>query len=68
MTTTPVLVDSQPAEQAAGDVLRVVVVNGSPSQPSKTMGLVGVVLDTLTGMLPVDASQIDVYRDRKSVV
>ncbi|WP_078849968.1 NAD(P)H-dependent oxidoreductase [Streptomyces sp. NRRL F-5126] len=42
--------------------LRVVVVNGSPSRPSKTMGLVSAVLDTLGGMLPVEVSRIDVYR------
>lgn len=42
--------------------LRVVVVNGSPNQPSKTMGLVDVVLDTLNGMLPLESSRIDVYR------
>ncbi|TMR06634.1 FMN reductase [Actinomadura soli] len=42
--------------------MRVVVVNGSPSRPSKTMGLVDVVLDTLKGMLPIETSRIDVYR------
>jgi FMN reductase len=57
-----------PAERAAehrddgGGVLRVVVVNGSPSERSKTMGLVGVILDTLGSMLPIETSQIDVYR------
>jgi FMN reductase len=45
----------------AGATLRVVVVNGSPSRPSKTMGLVDVILDTLAGMLPVETSRIDVY-------
>ncbi|GAA3220705.1 NAD(P)H-dependent oxidoreductase [Nonomuraea helvata] len=45
-----------------GPVLRVVVVNGSPSQPSKTMGLVDVVLDTLKDMLPIEVSRVDVYR------
>ncbi|TDD95347.1 NAD(P)H-dependent oxidoreductase [Actinomadura rubrisoli] len=44
------------------DVLRVVVVNGSPSRPSKTMGLVDVVLDSLAEMLPIETSRIDVYR------
>ncbi|WP_396445550.1 NAD(P)H-dependent oxidoreductase [Actinomadura sp.] len=44
-----------------GAVLRVVVVNGSPSRPSKTMGLVDVVLDTLEKMLPIETSRIDVY-------
>jgi len=42
--------------------LRVVVVNGSPSRPSKTMGLVDVILDTLAGLLPVQPSRIDLYR------
>ncbi|WP_409462795.1 NAD(P)H-dependent oxidoreductase [Amycolatopsis sp. GA6-003] len=42
--------------------LRAVVVNGSPSRPSKTMGLVDVILDTLGGLVPVEASRIDVYR------
>ncbi|TYB48950.1 NAD(P)H-dependent oxidoreductase [Actinomadura chibensis] len=46
----------------APPVLRVVVVNGSPSQPSKTMGLVDVVLDTLKEVLPIETSRIDVYR------
>ncbi|WP_242902831.1 FMN reductase [Actinomadura terrae] len=41
--------------------LRVVVVNGSPSRPSKTMGLVDVVLDTLEKALPVETSRVDVY-------
>ncbi|WP_433432631.1 NAD(P)H-dependent oxidoreductase [Nonomuraea sp. CA-141351] len=45
-----------------GPALRVVVVNGSPSQPSKTMGLVDVVLDTLKDKLPIEVSQVDVYR------
>ncbi|TDC97287.1 NAD(P)H-dependent oxidoreductase [Actinomadura sp. 7K507] len=47
-----------PANNAA---LRVVVVNGSPSRQSKTMGLVDVVLDMLAGILPVETSRIDVY-------
>ncbi len=51
-----------PAESAARATLRVVVVNGSPSQPSKTMGLVDVVFDTLAAIVPADSSQIDVYR------
>ncbi|WP_235912365.1 NAD(P)H-dependent oxidoreductase [Ruania zhangjianzhongii] len=46
----------------AAPALRVVVVNGSPSRQSKTVGLAGVVLDTLGMMLPVQSSQIDVYR------
>src|SRR5690606_37521648 len=42
--------------------LRVVVVNGSPSEQSKTMGLVDVVLDTLAKLLTIESSRIDVYR------
>lgn len=42
--------------------LRVVIVNGSPNEKSKTMGLVDVVLDTLRGMLPITSHRIDVYR------
>ena len=53
--------DAERGGSAGGAVLRVVVVNGSPSRPSKTMGLVGVILDTLAGVLPIDTSQIDVY-------
>lgn len=52
-----------PAEAPSGGrALRVVVVNGSPSEQSKTVGLVDVVLDTLRTMLPIEASRIDVYR------
>jgi FMN reductase len=51
-----------PAESAAGATLRVVVVNGSPSEPSKTMGLADAVFGTLEAMLPAERSQIDVYR------
>ncbi|WP_078917579.1 NAD(P)H-dependent oxidoreductase [Streptomyces sp. NRRL S-813] len=54
-TNTPS--DTRPA----GHTLRVVVVNGSPSRPSKTMGLVTAILDTLGKMLPLQTSQIDVY-------
>jgi FMN reductase len=62
MTTTAPVVDAGPAAGQAGATLRVVVVNGSPSQPSKTMGLVDVILDTLAGTVPVETSRIDVYR------
>lgn len=56
-------VGSGPAEAPSGGrALRVVVVNGSPSEQSKTVGLVDVVLDTLRTMLPIEASRIDVYR------
>jgi FMN reductase len=63
MTTTasPVVAAGPPA-QPAGAALRVVVVNGSPNRPSKTMGLVDVILETLAGMLAVETSRIDVYR------
>lgn len=47
---------------STGRTLRVVVVNGSPNEPSRTMGLVSVIVDTLGRMLPVETSQIDVYR------
>jgi FMN reductase len=62
MTTTPSVIDAAPAAPAAGPALRVVVVNGSPSRPSKTMGLVDVVLETLAGILPIETSRIDVYQ------
>ncbi|MGP4021879.1 NAD(P)H-dependent oxidoreductase [Actinomadura sp. 3N407] len=62
MTTAPAAIDAEPAARMAGAALRVVVVNGSPSRPSKTMGLVDAVLDTLAGMLPIETSRIDVYR------
>jgi FMN reductase len=62
MTAIAPVVDAGPAAHPAGAVLRVVVVNGSPSRPSKTMGLVDVILATLAGMLPVETSRIDVYR------
>lgn len=45
-----------------GATLRVVVVNGSPSEPSKTMGLVDVILGTLGRMTPIEVSRVDVYR------
>jgi len=45
-----------------GAALRVVVVNGSPSEQSKTMGLVDAVFGTLEEILPVERSQVDVYR------
>jgi FMN reductase len=38
-----------------------VVVNGSPSRQSKTMGLADVILQTLGEILPVEESRIDVY-------
>ncbi|MGH2836229.1 MAG: NAD(P)H-dependent oxidoreductase [Gaiellaceae bacterium] len=45
-----------------GTRLRVAVVNGSPNEPSKTIGLVEVILDTLNGLLALDSSRVDVYR------
>ncbi|UYM04210.1 NAD(P)H-dependent oxidoreductase [Solicola gregarius] len=47
--------------------LRVAVVNGSPSEKSKTMGLVDVVLQTLARMLAdeavaIEQARVDVYR------
>ena len=62
MTSTPEVVDAGPGADTDGPALRVVVVNGSPNRPSKTMGLVDVILDTLRGMLPIETSRIDVYR------
>jgi FMN reductase len=62
MTSAPIAVDAAPAGPVAEAALRVVVVNGSPSRQSKTMGLVDVILDTLKGMLPIETSRIDVYR------
>lgn len=62
MTTALPTVDGGTHVRTAGAVLRTVVVNGSPSQRSKTAGLAGVVLDTLSTMLPVASSQIDIYR------
>ncbi|HEX7052236.1 MAG TPA: NAD(P)H-dependent oxidoreductase [Longimicrobiales bacterium] len=62
MTTTQAVVNAEPIAYTAGATLRVVVVNGSPSQRSRTMGLVDVVLDTLAGMVPLETSRIDVYR------
>jgi FMN reductase len=51
----------------AGRVLRVVVVNGSPSEKSKTVGLADVLLETVSRALAdrdvaVDSARVDVYR------
>lgn len=59
---TATIADVAPAGPGAGAALRVVVVNGSPSERSKTMGLVDAVFGTLEGIVPVERSQIDVYR------
>lgn len=61
MTGSAYAVDAGTSPPADGAVLRVVVVNGSPNERSRTMGLVDVVLSTLAGMLPVETSRIDVY-------
>ncbi|MGI6872185.1 NAD(P)H-dependent oxidoreductase [Amycolatopsis sp. 3B14] len=62
MTSAPTVAEAGRGTPGTGAALRVVVVNGSPSRQSKTMGLVDVVLATLRTMLPVEASQVDVYR------
>lgn len=62
MTIAPAAPDVVVPEPTAGATLRVVVVNGSPNRRSKTMGLVDVILDTLAGIMPIERSQIDVYR------
>lgn len=59
--STP-LVEAVPPARQGPAALRVVVVNGSPHEMSKTMGLVDVVLDTLRDVLPVAVHRIDVYR------
>ncbi|WNB85405.1 NAD(P)H-dependent oxidoreductase [Cellulomonas sp. ATA003] len=42
--------------------LQVVVVNGSPrTEGSKTMGLAGLVTDTLADLLPIEVRRVDVY-------
>lgn len=61
MSGTPSVLGTAPAAPTGGAVLRVVVVNGSPSRPSKTMGLVDVVLGALRELLPIEASRVDVY-------
>ncbi|UPK77065.1 NAD(P)H-dependent oxidoreductase [Nocardioidaceae bacterium SCSIO 66511] len=60
MTTT--LIDAAHDVGGAGAALEVVVVNGSPSEKSKTMGLVDVVLDTLRATRAIRVQRIDVYR------
>lgn len=42
--------------------LRVIIVNGSPSEHSKTMGLAGIAVSVLERMMPVEVRRIDVYR------
>lgn len=62
MTSAPSFAALVPSAPVDGTPLHVVVVNGSPSRRSKTMGLVDVILQTLAEMLPVEASRVDVYR------
>jgi FMN reductase len=54
--------DATATDAAAGASLRVVVINGSPHEKSKTMGLVNVILQTLSTLLPITVERIDVYR------
>ncbi|MBO0810419.1 MAG: NAD(P)H-dependent oxidoreductase [Microlunatus sp.] len=42
--------------------LRVVVINGSPHERSKTAALAEVALDVLADLLPITSERIDVYR------
>lgn len=58
--TTAALV-AGPGASTEGRALRVVVVNGSPSRPSRTMGLVDVVVETLSELIPLEMSRVDVY-------
>jgi FMN reductase len=59
--STP-LTEVPPSVVSDDAALRVVVVNGSPHDKSKTMGLVDVALDALSTMLPATVHRIDVYR------
>jgi FMN reductase len=59
--STP-LTELPPSVVSDDAALRVVVVNGSPHEKSKTMGLVDVALDTVGTMLPTTVHRIDVYR------
>lgn len=61
MTAIPFIAGVEPATSTAGHALRLVVVNGSPNRPSKTMGLVDVIVETLADMVPLETSRIDVY-------
>lgn len=64
----PVATHEESASDAgAGRTLRLAVVNGSPNERSKTMGLIDVVLQTLTGALDQQGiglrqTRVDVYR------
>ncbi|ARQ68455.1 NAD(P)H-dependent oxidoreductase [Streptomyces marincola] len=43
-------------------ILHVVVVNGSPNERSRTMGLADLVTSRLDALLPVELHRVDVYR------
>lgn len=60
MSTPPAA--AAPPRRNGTATLRVVVVNGSPHEKSKTMGLVDVALDTLHRLVPITVHRIDVYR------
>lgn len=57
-----VLTETPTPNAAEGRSLHVVVVNGSPSEKSKTKGLADLILDTLRTMQPIEAEHVDVYR------
>jgi len=59
MTT---LAANVPIAAPSAPPLRVVVVNGSPSEQSKTMGLTDLIIDTLSAGMPIEARRVDVYR------
>jgi FMN reductase len=42
-------------------MIRAVVVNGSPNEESKTAGLADLIVETLSTMVPTQASRVDVY-------
>jgi FMN reductase len=60
MTVAPMAAEAPDGVSAAG-VLRVAVVNGSPSRNSKTAALTDVIVSLLAEVVPVQASRIDVY-------
>lgn len=67
LESMPTASAGEPGGTTSRRVLRVVVVNGSPSEKSKTMGLIDVVLETLAEKLAeysiaIEHSRVDVYR------
>lgn len=62
MTATAPVEDEPDLDLAGDRAVRVVVVNGSPNERSKTVGLADVIVDTLGHALPIETSRIDVYR------